>query len=214
MNGLFYILFGYLCGSILFARIIPEKLCHVDATQAGEDRNPGAFNAFAAAGPAVGTLVLLLELAKGFIPVHLALHHLPPSDPAVALVLMAPAAGHAWPLFRFRSGGKAIAVSFGALLGLIPDWRPVLLLAFLYLLFSLVLVIRPHMYRSVLTFLCFAAGCLKLAIAPMWRLGCLGISLIVCWRHIRLGAKEPLAVAFLPFCGRGQRERKKDGRIN
>ena len=72
------------------------------------------------------------------------------------------------------------------------------LLAALYLLFSLVLVVRPNLYRSVLTFLCFAVGCLRTAMFPAWRLGCLGISAVVCWRHIRTGEREPLTFTFLP----------------
>ena len=94
MREIFYVLLGYLSGSILFARIVPQMLCHVDVTRAGEDRNPGTFNAFVAAGPLVGTVVLLLELGKGFLPVHLALNHLQPEDPAFSLILLAPVIGH------------------------------------------------------------------------------------------------------------------------
>lgn len=209
MREVFYILLGYLSGSILFAQIVPQKLCHVDVTSAGEDRNPGTFNAFAAAGPLIGTLVLLLELGKGFFPVHLAMNHLPQQDPAFALILMAPVAGHAWPLLHFRKGGKAIAVSFGVLLGLYPALKPVLLLVAFYLLFSLVLVVRPHLYRSVLTFLCFAIGCLRTVMFPAWKLGCLGISAIVCWRHIRSGEREPMTFTFLPAFDRIKQKKDK-----
>ena len=181
----------------------------MDVTSAGEDRNPGTFNAFAAAGPLIGTLVLLLELGKGFFPVHLAMNHLPQEDPVFALILMAPVAGHAWPLLHFRKGGKAIAVSFGVLLGLYPALKPVLLLAAFYLLFSLVLVVRPHLYRSVLTFLCFAIGCLRTVMFPAWKLGCLGISAIVCWRHIRSGEREPLTFTFLPAFDRIKQKKDK-----
>lgn len=198
MREMFYVLLGYLSGNILFARIVPQMLCHVDVTRAGEDRNPGTFNAFVAAGPLVGTVVLLLELGKGFLPVHLALNHLQPEDPAFSLILLAPVIGHAWPLLHVKEGGKAIAVSFGVLLGMYPFLKPALLLAALYLLFSLVLVVRPNLYRSVLTFLCFAVGCLRTAMFPAWRLGCLGISAVVCWRHIRTGEREPLTFTFLP----------------
>lgn len=206
---LFYMILGYLSGSILFARIVPQKLCHVDVTQAGQDQNPGTFNAFKAAGPRIGTLVLLLELGKGFFPVHLALHHLSPDQSAFALVLMAPVVGHAWPLLHFRKGGKAIAVSFGVLLGLVPDWRPVLLLVFFYLLFSLVFVVQSHMYRSLLTYLCFAVGCLRMDLFPALKLGCVGISVIVCWRHIRTGQREPLTFTFLPLLVKMKENKKK-----
>lgn len=45
----FYILFGYLSGSVLYSYLIPKHFCHVDVRTVHEDRNPGAFNAFAAA---------------------------------------------------------------------------------------------------------------------------------------------------------------------
>lgn len=209
MREFFYTLLGYLSGSILFAKIVPQKLCHVDVTRMGKDQNPGTFNAFAAAGPLVGTFVLLLELGKGFFPVHLALKNLSPENPAFALILLAPVVGHAWPLMHFREGGKAIAVSFGVLLGLYPALKPVVLLAVLYLLFSLVLVVRPHLYRSVLTFVCFAAGCLRTVMFPAWKLGCLGISAVVCWRHIRTGKREPLTFTFLPMFDKMKENKKK-----
>ena len=52
----FYILFGYLSGSVLYSYLIPKHFCHVDVRTVHEDRNPGAFNAFAAAGPRVGLI--------------------------------------------------------------------------------------------------------------------------------------------------------------
>ena len=33
MREVFYTLLGYLSGSILFAQIVPQKLCHVDVTK-------------------------------------------------------------------------------------------------------------------------------------------------------------------------------------
>lgn len=46
---LFYLLFGYLSGSVLYSYLIPKHFCHVDVRTANEDQNPGAFNAFSAA---------------------------------------------------------------------------------------------------------------------------------------------------------------------
>ena len=102
---------------------------------------------------------------------HIALHVLSPTDPLFALVLAAPVIGHAFPLFHPRMGGKAIAVSFGCLLGLYPDLRPVLTLAAFYLIFSLLLVIDPHLFRSMITYLCFLSECIADGSAssdPLW----------------------------------------------
>ena len=53
--------------------------------------------------------------------------------------------------------GKAIAVSFGVLLGVLRYSESVWLLAALYLFFSLVFVIRPNERRSVYVFVLFGA---------------------------------------------------------
>ena len=136
----FFILFGYLSGSILFARLLPKYLRHIDICELSEDNNPGVFNAFKHAGPVIGSMTLLLELAKGFLPVHVGLQLLDPRNTLFALVLAAPVFGHAFPLFRPKEGGKSIAVSFGCLLGLFPDLAPVCTLAAFYLLFYLSLL--------------------------------------------------------------------------
>ena len=74
MNELFFILVGYLSGSILYAYLLPKYICHIDIMKDSDDHNPGTFNAFALAGTQVGILVIALELLKGFLPIWLASH--------------------------------------------------------------------------------------------------------------------------------------------
>ena len=69
MNELFFILVGYLSGSILYAYLLPKYICHIDIMKDSHDHNPGTFNAFALAGTQVGILVIALELLKGFLPI-------------------------------------------------------------------------------------------------------------------------------------------------
>ncbi|MDO5423516.1 MAG: glycerol-3-phosphate acyltransferase [Eubacteriales bacterium] len=155
---LFFILFGYLSGSLMFGWLIP-KLWGVDTKKDGSDHNPGTANAFLLGGVSCGTLVLLLELAKGFLPVYLAGKVLDTGRYLFALVVAAPVWGHAWPFFwKGHDGGKAIAVSFGVFLGLTMEPEPLRLLIFFYLLFSAVLVIRPHGLRTAVTYLCLMAA--------------------------------------------------------
>ena len=71
MNELFFILVGYLSGSILYAYLLPKYICHIDIMKDSDDHNPGTFNAFALAGTQVGILVIALELLKGFLPIWL-----------------------------------------------------------------------------------------------------------------------------------------------
>ena len=91
--------------------------------------------------------------------------------------------GHNFPFYMHFKGGKGIAVSFGVLLALFPIWKPVLLLAFFYILFSVVFKIRSHRRRSIVTFGCFCVGCLSLVPIPAILLGCVLISCIVIYKH-------------------------------
>lgn len=183
---LFYSFFGYLSGSVLYSYLIPKYFCHVDVRTVNEDQNPGAFNAFSVAGPRIGLLCVLCDIGKGFLPVFLAAHSsaVSMSSWIFALILLAPVAGHAWPFLQPAKGGKAISVSFGVLLGLLPDLRPALLLAAFYLTFSLILIIQPHSLRSIVSFSGFAVAAQISRFLPSVRLGSLLVSLVVCFRHL------------------------------
>ena len=65
--------FGYLCGSILFARVY-GALFGKDLISNSTDGNPGTSNAFIYGGMLCGTLTLLGDLIKGFLPVFLYLY--------------------------------------------------------------------------------------------------------------------------------------------
>ena len=178
-----YALLGYVSGSLLFAWIIPKYLLHMDITQKPGDHNPGTFNVFAQAGAAAGILVLVLELAKGALPVLAASRVLPVNRWGFGLVMAAPVLGHAFPFWRIKGGGKAIAVSFGVLLGLWPNLHPLGLLVLCYLFFSLVVVVEPHLHRSILTYGCVALLTLLLLPRGGITLGVLLVSGIVILRH-------------------------------
>ena len=131
---IFFSIAGYLSGSILYAYWIPKILFQKDICALSPDGNPGTANAFVYGGFRAGILALLLELFKGFFPVVLALRTLDIDTPYMIPILIAPVLGHAFPL-QFhpknsnKKGGKAIAVSFGVLLGIFPVVLPVLFLA-------------------------------------------------------------------------------------
>lgn len=153
-RGLIYTAIGYLAGSILFAPLAAHLLGKEWSLPEKSDGNPGTANAFLYGGFLCGTLTLLGDLLKGFCPVFLYFSNgTPVRGFWAAAVLAAPVVGHAFPLFfRFR-GGKGIAVSFGCLLGLLPLWRPIVLLAGCFIFFSVVLKISPHYHRTWVTYL-------------------------------------------------------------
>lgn len=184
MEYIFWIVFGYLSGSILFAEWIPKRFCHTDIREVSEDGNPGTFNVFRQCGAAMGGLVLALELGKGFFPVQAALRAVDSGRWPFALVLAAPVLGHAFPVKDRRSGGKSIAVSFGVLLGLYPMLAPALLLAASYLLFSIVIVIGPHAIRSIAAFGMWAAVYCQMPGNAALHLGVCLIAFVVIGKHL------------------------------
>lgn len=183
MDYLFYVIWGYLSGSILFAYHIPRLMKHIDIRELSEDKNPGTFNAFVFGGIGCGITVLLLELLKGFLPVYVCCKRLGIQSRIFAGVLAAPVAGHAFSIFYGGKGGKGIAVSFGVLLGLIPVWRPVLLLIAFYLIFSVLLPVKSHLKRSIVTFLCFGGSMLLPELELSLKTGCVFLSVIVIYKH-------------------------------
>ncbi len=177
--------FGYLCGSILFARVY-GALFGKDLISNSTDGNPGTSNAFIYGGMLCGTLTLLGDLIKGFLPVFLYLYMTHGNmDIYLAPVLVSPVLGHIFPCFyRFR-GGKGIAVSFGCLLGLLPVSAPLLTLAVIYVLLSVAVRISPHYYRTIVTYCLFAAICARFAVSAGVTLGCALISLSIIFRHLK-----------------------------
>lgn len=198
-----YLLFaglGYLSGSVLYAQIFLRLFRGRDVRTVSEDENPGTANAFLGGGVVCGVLALAGDLCKGMLPVQWALQNCDMRCPWFALVLAAPVIGHAWPIFfRFR-GGKAIAVSFGVLLGIAPVCPvPLAALAFFYLFFSLVVRISPHAWRSIAAFL--AAGLAGRALAMPASLvgGVRLIVLIVCGKHLAALHRNPEPVRLRLF---------------
>lgn len=190
----FWILTGYLSGSILYGYLIPRIFHHVDVTSASDDGNPGTANAFKYAGFRAGCTVIVCELLKSFVPVFLAARSVEPTRLPFAFVMAAPVAGHAFSFFFKGKGGKAIAASFGVMLALFPELFPFAALAFFYILFSTVIVISPHLYRSIITFIFFtAAVCLKIPVHAL-RLGCGMISCITVSKHVMAYKRETLSV--------------------
>ncbi len=171
-------LFGFCLGGVLFSYHLPKFLKGIDIRAVSPDHNPGTVNAFKYAGLPVGVLCLLCDLFKGFLPVFLAMRSLDCQRLWFSLIICAPALGHAVaPLYHHR-GGKAIAATFGALLGLLPASFLVLVLAALYIFFSVILVIRPNERRTVVTFGLFSiASVICACFTGFWSF-CLGALLL------------------------------------
>ena len=118
LSYLFWTVLSFFSGSVMYSYLIPKLLYKKDITQLSDDHNPGCGNVFTLIGIPCGILCLVLELAKGALPVWLALRYVSAKNIMFAGILAAPVLGHAFsPMLRNR-GGKAIAVTFGVLIGL------------------------------------------------------------------------------------------------
>lgn len=69
-EAFFFIIIGYLSGSILFAPLFGKLLRGRDVLTESSDGNPGAANAFKYGGFWCGVLTLCGDMAKGFLPMH------------------------------------------------------------------------------------------------------------------------------------------------
>ncbi|MCL2150543.1 MAG: glycerol-3-phosphate acyltransferase [Dehalococcoidia bacterium] len=109
---------AFLLGALPFSLWIGYLVLHKDIRSYG-DGNPGAANVFRAGNPAVGMMAVLLDIFKGVPVVYLAGRNTQLSENQLLIVAFAAIMGHAFsPLLRLR-GGKAVAVTYGALIGLV-----------------------------------------------------------------------------------------------
>ena len=112
------IVFSYLIGSIPTAYIFGKALKNIDIRQHGSG-NVGATNVFRVMGKGAGTLVLLLDIFKGFWVVAIAGEVLGLVDIWQRILLsIAVVLGHNYTLFLGFKGGKGVATSLGVLIGL------------------------------------------------------------------------------------------------
>jgi glycerol-3-phosphate acyltransferase PlsY len=116
---------AYLLGSITSSVWLGKVLKGVDLRKHGSG-NAGATNAFRVLGKPIGTVVLLMDMGKGYLAVYLShfQHAIPPGNESwivlqIVLGLLA-VTGHLFPVFAGFRGGKGVATMAGAGLALHP----------------------------------------------------------------------------------------------
>ena len=125
---------SYFLGAIPTAYIAGRILKDIDIRKHGSG-NVGATNVFRLLGQGPGIVVLVLDILKGVLAVTLVgdIFGVTTVGQRVLLALVA-VIGHNWTVFLDFKGGKGIATSLGALIGLtikIAFIRPVLLFTLL-----------------------------------------------------------------------------------
>ncbi|MCU0266498.1 MAG: glycerol-3-phosphate acyltransferase [Actinomycetia bacterium] len=109
---------GYLVGSVSPAALL-ARARGVDLRHTGSG-NPGATNAGRAMGRRVGVVVAVLDVAKGLLPALL--FGLVVGEPAGLVAGAAAVLGHVTSPWLHGRGGKGVATSLGAVLGVAPLW--------------------------------------------------------------------------------------------
>ncbi len=112
-------LVGYLIGSLSFAVIVSRVMGLNDPRTFGS-KNPGATNVLRSGSKAAAVITLLLDAAKGWLPVMLVRWYGKPyglEDGSMAMVGLAAFVGHLYPVFFKFVGGKGVATACGVLLG-------------------------------------------------------------------------------------------------
>lgn len=116
-NVLFWI-FCFVLGSVPFGLLIGRMWAQIDVRDSGSG-NIGTTNVLRTLGPLPAAVVLVLDAAKGWLPVVLAVKF-GFSEVAVAVAALAAVAGHSWSIFLNFKGGRGVATALGVLIGLSP----------------------------------------------------------------------------------------------
>ena len=114
LKTIFWLLLAYVIGSIPWGLIIGKVFFHKDIRQYGSG-NLGGTNAGRVLGTPIGILVILLDSMKAFLMMLLCNKFNPGIEQYIGLMVCV---GHCFPIFANFKGGKAVACSYGYLLGL------------------------------------------------------------------------------------------------
>ena len=115
-------LLGYLVGSLSFAVIVSRAMGLNDPRTYGS-KNPGATNVLRSGSKAAAVVTLVLDAAKGWLPVALVQwfgQQYGLGEGTMAMAGLAAFVGHLYPVFFRFVGGKGVATALGVLLGISP----------------------------------------------------------------------------------------------
>lgn len=128
---------AYLLGSLSFGVIVSRAMGLNDPRTFGS-KNPGATNVLRSGSKPAAIVTLLLDAAKGWLPVALvaaygATYGL--GEGTLATVGLAAFIGHLYPVFFRFQGGKGVATALGVLLGFSPWLALATVLSFAIIVF-------------------------------------------------------------------------------
>lgn len=195
-----WIIIGYVIGSIPWALVIGKVFFNKDIRNYGSG-NLGGSNAARVLGFPIGALVILLDGLKAFLTM-LVCNNIYPD--ATLFVGLAACIGHCYPLFANFKGGKAVATTYGYLLGIGVFITHDVIFSFIFpvLMFFIILGLTKivsissmgaMVFETIVAFLTFKNNLAAYIV--------LFLTLFIIYRHrsniVRLIKKEEAKVGFL-----------------
>ena len=179
-------LIAYLVGSLSFAVIVSRAMGLSDPRTYGSG-NPGATNVLRSGSKPAAIVTLLLDAAKGWLPVMLVKWFGPAwdlSEGTQALAGLAAFLGHLYPVFFAFKGGKGVATAVGVLLA----FQPLLALATL-LTFAIIVFFSRYVSLASMVAAVFAPAYDLIGDGVAWTasgaktLALIAMGLLLIWRH-------------------------------
>ena len=199
-------LIAYLVGSLSFAVVVSRAMGLSDPRTYGSG-NPGATNVLRSGSKPAAIVTLLLDAAKGWLPVMLVKWFGPAwdlSEGTQALAGLAAFLGHLYPVFFAFKGGKGVATAVGVLLA----FQPLLALATL-VTFAIIVFFSRYVSLASMVAAVFAPVYYLFGDGVAWQangaevLALSVMALLLVWRHreninrllagteSKLGSKKP-----------------------
>ena len=179
-------LIAYLVGSLSFAVIVSRAMGLSDPRTYGSG-NPGATNVLRSGSKPAAIVTLLLDAAKGWLPVMLVKWFGPAwdlSEGTQALAGLAAFLGHLYPVFFAFKGGKGVATAVGVLLA----FEPLLALATL-VTFAINVFFSRYVSLASMVAAVFAPAYYLIGDGVAWTassaktLALIAMGLLLIWRH-------------------------------
>ena len=179
-------LIAYLVGSLSFAVIVSRAMGLSDPRTYGSG-NPGATNVLRSGSKPAAIVTLLLDAAKGWLPVMLVKWFGPAwdlSEGTQALAGLAAFLGHLYPVFFAFKGGKGVATAVGVLLA----FEPLLALATL-VTFAIIVFFSRYVSLASMVAAVFAPAYYLIGDGVAWSasgaktLALIAMGLLLIWRH-------------------------------
>lgn len=170
------IIVGYLLGSIPFGVAIGKWFWGVDVREHGSG-NIGTTNVFRVLGKRAGTLVLVCDMGKGFLPTWVAVHVLPTW--VALIVALVTVLGHTYSVFLRGGGGKGVATGAGVILALM--WPVFVITVLVWAV--VVLVTRIVSLASIMAALTFAVSTFIFDKPTLYQVLAVLATILVIWAH-------------------------------